>query len=113
MMVIPGYLYNIKSVKDGVLIGEMVAIGAIIMCLLFVVVDLGRPDRMWHLIPGIIQRVRKGLNPACLEVCPTGSRKFGNILDPDSDIRYILENKRVYVLKESLGTIPSFYYFFD
>ena len=53
MMVIPGYLYHIKSVKDGVLIGEMVAIGAILMCLLFVVVDLGRPDRMWHLIPGI------------------------------------------------------------
>jgi Ni/Fe-hydrogenase subunit HybB-like protein len=53
MMVIPGYLYKVKAVKDGVLIGEMVAIGAIIMCLLFVVVDLGRPDRMWHLIPGI------------------------------------------------------------
>jgi len=51
MMVIPGYLYHIKSVKDGVLIGEMVAIGAIVMCLLFVVVDLGRPDRMWHMIP--------------------------------------------------------------
>jgi molybdopterin-containing oxidoreductase family membrane subunit len=53
MMVIPGYLYKIKAVKGGVLIGEMVAIGAIIMCLLFVVVDLGRPDRMWHLLPGI------------------------------------------------------------
>jgi molybdopterin-containing oxidoreductase family membrane subunit len=53
MMVIPGYLYHIKEVKDGVLIGEMVAIGAIIMCLLFVVVDLGRPDRIWHMIPGI------------------------------------------------------------
>ena len=53
MMVIPGYLYKVKSVKGGVLIGEMVAIGAIIMCLLFVVVDLGRPDRMWHLLPGI------------------------------------------------------------
>ena len=51
MMVIPGYVYHIKEVKDGVLIGEMVAIGAIIMCLLFVVVDLGRPDRMWHMIP--------------------------------------------------------------
>ncbi len=53
MMVIPGYLYDIKAVKGGVLIGELVAIGAIVMCLLFVVVDLGRPDRMWHLIPGI------------------------------------------------------------
>ncbi len=53
MMVIPGYLYHIKSVKDGVLIGELVAIGAILMCLLFVIADLGRPDRVWHMIPGI------------------------------------------------------------
>jgi molybdopterin-containing oxidoreductase family membrane subunit len=51
MMVIPGYLYHNKAVKGGVLLGEMVAIGAIIMCLLFVVVDLGRPDRMLHMIP--------------------------------------------------------------
>ncbi len=51
MMVIPGYLYHHRAVKGGVLIGEMVAIGAVLMCLLFVVVDLGRPDRMWHMIP--------------------------------------------------------------
>lgn len=60
-----------------------------------------------------IQRTRKGLNPACLEICPTGSREFGNILNPDSEIRYIIDNKRVFVLKEALGTTPSFYYFFD
>ncbi len=53
MMVIPGYLYHMKSVKGGALIGELVAIGAILMCLLFVIADLGRPDRMWHLLPGI------------------------------------------------------------
>ncbi|MCP4571403.1 MAG: polysulfide reductase NrfD [bacterium] len=51
MMVIPGYLYHDKAVKGGVLLGEMVAIGAILMCLLFVMADLGRPDRMWHMIP--------------------------------------------------------------
>ncbi len=51
MMVIPGYLYHNKEVKGGVLLGEMVAIGAVVMCLLFVVADLGRPDRMWHMIP--------------------------------------------------------------
>ena len=49
----------------------------------------------------------------CLEVCPTGSRIFGNILDPDSEINHILQNKRVYVLKEDVGTNPRFYYFFD
>jgi molybdopterin-containing oxidoreductase family iron-sulfur binding subunit len=59
-----------------------------------------------------IQRVREGRYPACAEICPTGSRKFGNLLDPDSEIRYILENKRVLVFKEELNTQPKFYYFF-
>ena len=35
------------------IVGELLAIAAIIMCLLFVTVDLGRLDRFWHLIPGI------------------------------------------------------------
>lgn len=60
-----------------------------------------------------LTRTRQGKNPACLEVCPTGSRVFGNLLDEDSSINYILREKRVYVLKEELGTIPRFYYFFD
>ncbi len=60
-----------------------------------------------------LHRTRRGRLPACLEACPTGARVFGNILDPDSDIRWILENKRVFILKEELGTEPSFFYFFD
>lgn len=61
-----------------------------------------------------IQRTRKdpGLYPACVEICPVGARKFGNLLDPDSEIRYCLENKRVFRLKEDLNTNPKFYYFF-
>jgi len=60
-----------------------------------------------------IQRTREGKYPACLEVCPTGARKFGNILDPASDVSYILKNKRVFVLKEEVGTLPRFFYYFD
>jgi len=60
-----------------------------------------------------LQRTRKGRFPACLEVCPTGARVFGNLLDPNSEINYILNNKRVYILKEDVGTQPRFYYFFD
>jgi molybdopterin-containing oxidoreductase family iron-sulfur binding subunit len=60
-----------------------------------------------------IQRTRKGRQPACLEACPTGARVFGNLLDPDSDIRYVLENKTVFRLKEDLGTEPKFWYFTD
>lgn len=60
-----------------------------------------------------LHRTRKGKMPACLEACPTGARVFGNVLDPDSEIRWVLENKRVFVLKEDVGTVPSFFYFFD
>ena len=59
-----------------------------------------------------IQRVRDGKYPSCAEICPVGARKFGNLLDPESEIRYILENKRVIVLKEELNFQPKFYYFF-
>lgn len=60
-----------------------------------------------------LHRTRKGKNPACLEACPTGARVFGNLLDPDSEISYILHNKRVYILKEDAATIPRFFYYFD
>jgi Ni/Fe-hydrogenase subunit HybB-like protein len=55
MMVIPVYIYNNEELHDLVILGELLAVAAIIMCLLFVTVDLGRPDRFWHLIPGIGQ----------------------------------------------------------
>ncbi len=56
----------------------------------------------------------RGRYPACLEVCPTGARKFGNILDPNSEVSYILRTKRVFIqLKEELGTSPRFFYYFD
>ena len=53
MMVIPAYLYRDRSMHDVVIIGELLAIAAIVICLLFVMADLGRPDRFWHLIPGL------------------------------------------------------------
>jgi Ni/Fe-hydrogenase subunit HybB-like protein len=43
MMVIPAYLYDDHEMHDVVLIGG----------LLFVVVDMGRPDRFWHILPGL------------------------------------------------------------
>ncbi len=60
-----------------------------------------------------LHRTRQGRLPACLEACPTGARVFGDINDPESSINYVLKNKRVFVLKEELGTRPSFFYFFD
>ncbi|UCD76587.1 MAG: polysulfide reductase NrfD [Phycisphaerales bacterium] len=49
MLVIPVYIYRNKDLHDLVIFGELLAVAAIIMCLLFVTVDLGRPDRFTHL----------------------------------------------------------------
>jgi len=51
MMVIPAYLYHDDDMHDVVIVGELLAVASIIVCLLFVVVDLGRPDRFWHMMP--------------------------------------------------------------
>lgn len=60
-----------------------------------------------------VQRTRQGKLPACAEACPTGSRVFGNLLDPKSEIRFVLKNKKVFRFKEELGTDPKFWYFID
>ena len=77
---------------------------------------LGNRPRMKNVVEKCtfcIQRVRQGRYPACVEICPTGTRKFGNLLDPNSEIRYLIENKRVFRLKEDFNTEPKFYYFFS
>jgi len=51
VLVIPAYVYNWKPIREIVIYGELLAVSAIIMCLLFVLVDIGRPDRFWHLLP--------------------------------------------------------------
>lgn len=52
MLVIPVYVYRDKTLKDMVILGELLAVTAIVMCLLFVTVDLGRPERALHMAPG-------------------------------------------------------------
>ena len=51
LLVIPAYIYNFKPIKEIVLFGEMMAITALVMCLLFITVDLGKPLNAWHLLP--------------------------------------------------------------
>jgi Fe-S-cluster-containing dehydrogenase component len=72
-----------------------------------------RPSGTMEKCTFCLRRTRQGLYPACAEACPTGARQFGNVLDKNSEINYILKNKRVYVLKEEAGTKPRFYYWFD
>ena len=53
LLAIPAYIFDRKDMKDVVLVGETMAVAAVTMAILFVVADLGRPDRLWHMIPGI------------------------------------------------------------
>jgi Ni/Fe-hydrogenase subunit HybB-like protein len=51
MLVLPAYVLKDVDFTKVVLIGEGLAVAALIMCLGFVVVDLGSPFRSWHLTP--------------------------------------------------------------
>jgi Ni/Fe-hydrogenase subunit HybB-like protein len=53
VLVIPAYVYDWKPIRQIVVYGELLAVSAIVMCLLFVFVDIGRPDRFWHLLPPV------------------------------------------------------------
>lgn len=53
LLVVPAYVFHNKDVKEIVLIGELLAFTAIVMCILFIAVDMGRPERFWHVIPFI------------------------------------------------------------
>ena len=53
MLILPAYIFKDKDLHKVVIIGEGVANGALVMCLLFITVDIGGPLKLWHLIPGI------------------------------------------------------------
>jgi len=53
LLVIPSYIFHRDDVKKVVLIGEALAVAAVVTAILLVVVDLARPDRFWHIIPFI------------------------------------------------------------
>jgi molybdopterin-containing oxidoreductase family membrane subunit len=53
MLVLPAYVLKDVDFTRAVLMAEAVAVAALVMCLSFVVVDIGNPLGGWHLIPGI------------------------------------------------------------
>ncbi len=52
-LVVPGYVYKWQPIKEIVILGEIVAICACVVAILFVMADLGHPERFWHLLPVI------------------------------------------------------------
>jgi Fe-S-cluster-containing dehydrogenase component len=55
-------------------------------------------------------RLHAGMKPACVDACPFGARRIGNVLDPADPVTRIIEDERVSVLKEEYGTKPQVYY---
>ena len=55
-------------------------------------------------------RIKKDLAPACMEVCPTGARNFGNLRDPESKIVKFLKEHTTHVLRPNLNTGAKLYY---
>ena len=51
LLVVPAYIFKRRDAKSVVLIGEAMAVAAVLMAMAFVLVDIGRPDRLWHVIP--------------------------------------------------------------
>ena len=52
-VIFPAYVYKHKGLHEVAVLGEMLAIAAVVMCLLFIISHMGRPDRLWHMIPYI------------------------------------------------------------
>ncbi len=55
-------------------------------------------------------RITKGLDPACVEVCPTGTRIFGDLNDPSSPVSEFIKNNPIQVLKPESGNAPMCFY---
>jgi molybdopterin-containing oxidoreductase family membrane subunit len=51
LLVVPSYVYHFKPIKEIVVLGELFAASSVMMAVLFVMVDLGRLDRFWHMLP--------------------------------------------------------------
>jgi molybdopterin-containing oxidoreductase family membrane subunit len=51
LLVIPAYIHHRQDIKAVVLLGEGLAVAAVFGAMTFVLVDLGRPDRIWHVLP--------------------------------------------------------------
>lgn len=52
-VVFPAYVYKHEGMHKVAVLGEMMAIAAVIMCMLFVLNHMGRVDRLWHMVPYI------------------------------------------------------------
>lgn len=55
-------------------------------------------------------RIDRGEKPACMELCPGRARYWGDLDNPESEVRQFLSGRNATVLLEEEGTSPSVYY---
>ncbi len=55
-------------------------------------------------------RISKGMKTACVQACPFGARRIGNLKDPEDEVTKIIMTERVAVLKDEYGTKPQVFY---
>lgn len=72
----------------------------------FINADTGSADKCDF----CIHRVSQGLEPACVEACPSRARIFGDLNDPESEVAKLVAQNPVTVLRPEKGTHPNVYY---
>jgi Fe-S-cluster-containing dehydrogenase component len=55
-------------------------------------------------------RLKDGLDPACVSVCPTRCMTFGDLDDPTSEVRHLLGSRPYHALNTAAGTEPRIFY---
>jgi Fe-S-cluster-containing dehydrogenase component len=57
-----------------------------------------------------VHRIEKGMDPACVSVCPTHCMHFGDLEDPNSEVSRLLQERRSHALLTAAGTKPQVWY---
>ncbi len=102
LLVVPAYVHHDKPIKEIVLFAELMAITALIMCILFIMTDLGQPLRVWHILPPPIGMMHWPSSLLAWDVLALNSYLFLNIIITFY-VMYKLSRGEHYNMKSFIG----------